>query len=141
MQNDNALTDEILTLAQDGIVQIGDLKGHEKIIVLEHFHFLCAQGWAVPRPSRNDCDDIYGFMLQGITTEGRRKLHVKNHQEHTETPAALLANCTINGGLVQIQVGGGNNQTGTYTAPSQGDSLLIWVKRLWGWIKRCWGGS
>ncbi|AUQ43796.1 hypothetical protein [Yersinia ruckeri] len=141
MQINNALTDEILTFAQNDIAQITDFNHYDKDTVLFHFNHLCAQGWAVPRPSRNDCDGIYGFMLQGITMEGRRKLHVKNHQEHTETPAALLANCTINGGLVQIQVGGGNNQTGTYTAPSQGDSLLIWVKRLWGWIKRCWGGS
>ncbi|WP_145592856.1 hypothetical protein [Yersinia bercovieri] len=141
MQIDNALTDKILTLAQNGIVQITDLHHYDKDTVLFHFDHLCAQGWAEPRPVRNDCDGIYGFMLQGITMEGRRKLHVKNHQEHTETPAALLANCTINGGLVQIQVGGGNNQTGAYTAPSDGGSLLIWAERVWGWIKRFWVGS
>ncbi|WP_404273693.1 Rap1a/Tai family immunity protein [Yersinia similis] len=67
--------------------------------------------------------------------------YVNAHPEIREISAALLANCTINGGNVQIQVGGGNNQMGTYTAPSQGDSLLIWIKRVWGWIKRWWGGS
>ncbi|EEQ05829.1 hypothetical protein yberc0001_36140 [Yersinia bercovieri ATCC 43970] len=141
MQIDNALTDKILNLAQNGIVQITDLHHYDKDTVLFHFDHLCAQGWAEPRPVRNDRDGIYGFMLQGITTEGRRKLHIKNHQEHTETPAALLENCTINGGLVQIQVGGGNNQTGAYTAQSDGGRLLIWAKRVWGWVKRWWGGS
>ncbi|AYW90849.1 hypothetical protein [Yersinia pseudotuberculosis] len=134
----NDLLEKILTLSQVGIVQTVDLGGYDKETVHYHFLYLCKQGWAIPRENRDDRDDKYGFMLKGITPNGRLRLLERDYQSNTETNQNGVYNITIkaeSGGSVAIQTGNDNTQTVTHNTLSESNSLLIWIKRVWGWIK------
>lgn len=90
-----------------------------------------------PRKS-GDRDDKYGFMLKGITPNGRLRLLERDYQSNTETNQNGVYNITIkakSGGSVAIQTGNDNTQTVTHNTLSESNSLLIWIKRVWGWIK------